>query len=71
MTNAERYYNTLTGLHDAVPPPFNPEYDPKAKGRFERVTKSMEEDGYYQDHTREECKQEWHKRYELLKKEEA
>lgn len=71
MTDAERYYNTLTGLHNAAPPPFNPDYDPKAHKRYERVTKSMVDDGYYKNHTREECNQEWRKRYELFKKEEA
>lgn len=49
------------------PAPFNPLFDPKAKTRYERVTKSMEEDGYYASHTREECKNEWARRYEALK----
>lgn len=49
------------------PAPFNPAFDPKARGRFETVSSSMERDGYYTGHTREECKVEWARRYEQLK----
>ncbi len=58
-------------LHNNPPAPFNPAYDPKANDRFKRVSKSLEDDGWYANHTREECKAEWHRRYEALKKEEA
>ena len=46
------------------PPPFNPDYDPAAKDRYTRVTASMEADDYYSNHTREECRIEWARRYE-------
>lgn len=49
------------------PAPFNPLYDPKAKDRYAAVTASLEADGFYKTHTREECKEEWRKRYEDLK----
>lgn len=49
------------------PAPFNPLFDPEAKGRYERVTKSMEDDDFYSSHTREECKAEWRKRYDADK----
>ncbi len=38
-----------------------------ASQRFELVTQSMEADDYYRDHTREECRIEWRRRYDLLK----
>ncbi|MBS7671751.1 hypothetical protein [Croceicoccus gelatinilyticus] len=49
------------------PAPFNPLYDPAAKGRYAAVTASMEADNFYAGHTREECKVEWRRRYEALK----
>ena len=49
------------------PPPFNPEYDPTAKDRYAAVSASMEEDNYYSNHTREECRLEWARRYNALK----
>lgn len=54
-------------LWDSPPLPFNPDYDPQAKGRYEKVTNSMEQDGFYSSHTREECRIEWTKRYDNLK----
>lgn len=66
------YTGYLGGLDHAwknPPAPFNSDFDPKAKDRFEAVTDSMERDGYYADHTREECKAEWRRRYEHLKAE--
>lgn len=53
------------------PAPFNPDFDPKAKGRYEAVTASMEADDFYATHTREECKEEWRRRYDKLKAEGA
>lgn len=49
------------------PQPFNPSYDPKAEERYRKVTESMQADGYYSNHTREQCKVEWARRYEELK----
>lgn len=46
------------------PPPFNPNFDPGAKARYTRVTASMERDDYYASHTRDQCKEEWRRRYE-------
>jgi len=54
-------------LHNNPPPPFNPDYDPKAIKRSRRVTQSMEADNYYANHSREECREEWHGRYERSK----
>ena len=53
--------------HKNPPAPFNPLYDPGAKARYAAVTKSMEADGFYDNHTREECAAEWRRRYEELK----
>lgn len=71
MNDAQKYENPMMYWHDNPPPPFNPEADPKAGERYEMVTKSMVADNYYANHTREECKQEWRRRYELLKEEQA
>ena len=54
-------------LHNNPPAPFNPDYDPKASDRFKRVTQSMVADNFYASHTREECKTEWHRRYDVDK----
>lgn len=56
--------------HDNPPPPFNPEADPRAKDRYRAVTSSMQDDRFYDNHTREECKAEWGRRYEQLLNEE-
>jgi hypothetical protein len=53
--------------HEHPPAPFNTDFDPKADGRYTRVSKSMQEDNFYATHTLEECKVEWHKRYDELK----
>lgn len=37
------------------PPPFNPDYDPDYMRRLLAVADSMERDGYYDNHTLEEC----------------
>lgn len=50
--------------HRIQPAPFNPAYDPGAKDRYARVTGSMEQDGYYDSHTRAECAAEWRRRYD-------
>ena len=49
------------------PKPFNPDFDPKAKDRSSKVTASMEQDFFYDNHTREECRLEYLRRYDLLK----
>lgn len=48
------------------PPPFNPNFDPKAHGRYEEVTRSMEADDFYRGNYRETCAAEWRRRYEAL-----
>lgn len=53
--------------HRSPPPPFNPLFDPDAEDRYRRVTQSMQDDGFYDNHTREECKVEWGRRYDRLK----
>ena len=47
---------------------FNPDYNPNWKQIREQTTASMEEDGYYDTHTREECAAEWKRRYEEISK---
>jgi hypothetical protein len=53
--------------HRNAPQPLNPDFDPKAKGRYARVTASMERDDFYAGHTRDECATEWRKRYDAEK----
>ncbi len=54
-------------LHNNPPPAFNPAFDPKAKARSNKVTQSMEADGFYLNHTREQCAVERARRYDELK----
>ena len=49
------------------PPLFNSDFDPKAAQRFSDGTAGLEQDNFYAIHTREECKEEWRKRYEVLR----
>lgn len=42
----------------------NPDFDPNSKALYVMVTESMEQDNFYDDHTREECAVEWRERYE-------
>ena len=51
-------------LHKNPPAHFNPDFNPKAKDVWGKVTQSMEDDNFYASHTREECAAEWKKRYE-------
>lgn len=61
-------YSKLAGyfekLHENPPPAFNPDYNPNAKSAWGVVIKSMEDDGFYSNHTREECASEFKRRYE-------
>jgi hypothetical protein len=41
-------------------------FDPNANVRYAKVTASMEADGFYDGHTREECAAEWRRRYDEL-----
>jgi len=56
--------------HDHPPAPFNPKADPRAIERYRAVTSSMEKDRFYDNHTRQECKEEWARRYDLIVEEE-
>ena len=40
------------------PPPFNPDYDPMYARRLKLVADSMEEDGFYDNHSLDECAKE-------------
>jgi hypothetical protein len=51
-------------LMDNPPAPFNPNFDPEAKNRYRCVSDSMERDGFYDTHNREECRIEWKLRYD-------
>lgn len=57
--------------HKNPPPPFNQDYDPKAKGRSSRVAQSMEADSYYAFHSRAECAAEFRRRYAVLTEQES
>jgi len=64
---AARYTGWLGPLdywHRNAPMPFNPAYDPGADARRSQITASMERDGYYTTHTREQCALEWRRRYD-------
>jgi len=60
------YLGAFDFEHKNPPPPFNPDADPLAKMRSAEVTASMEADGFYSAHSREECKEEWGRRYDCL-----
>jgi hypothetical protein len=65
-----QYEGYTGGLHNEwnnPPAPFNPDFDPKAEARYAEVTASMQADEFYANHTREECKAEWRRRYDALK----
>ena len=51
-------------LHNNPPKPFNPSFNPKASEISREVVKSMEADGFYTRHSREECSLEYRKRYD-------
>jgi hypothetical protein len=61
-----RYNMNFDFEHANLPAPFNKRYDPKAGERYKLVSESMEDDGFYDSHTREECRVEWGKRYDIL-----
>lgn len=67
MSDEYAYCGMFTNDWNNPPKPFNPLFDPLAKQRYGDVSKSMEEDGFYDNHTRAECKAEWRLRYETLK----
>lgn len=60
----EEYFEKL---HKNPPPPFNPEFNAQSLVWFREVTHSMEREGFYENHTREECAAEWRRRYDLVK----
>ena len=55
--------------HDNPPKPFNPLYDVRSLEWMSLTTLSMEKDGYYDNHTRDECQLEYRRRYEAFKAE--
>ena len=67
MITKDTYTGIFDHWHKNPPAGFNPDFDPGAKQRFADVTASLEADNFYATHTRQECKTEWHKRYESLK----
>ena len=64
MQLTKAYYKSMQYHWDNPPPPFNQDFNPKAKQRYMDVTTSMEADGFYKNHTREECRIEWRHRYD-------
>ena len=67
-------YNCYLGGFDYEwrnpPPPFNPLFDPDAAARYAAVSASMESDGFYSGHSREQCRIEWRRRYDAIKESE-
>lgn len=57
--------------HGNPPAPFNPEFDPLAAPRSTRAARTMQEDGFYDTHTREECALEHRRRVEQYKREQS
>ena len=57
----------FAALHANPPAPFNPDYDPRAQGWRNQASDSMMQDGFYDNHTREECAAEWRRRYDALR----
>lgn len=53
-------------LHNNPPKPFNPQYNSGYAEVANSVTKNMEEDGYYDTHTREECAAERKRRIDQM-----
>lgn len=71
---ATKYTGYLGGFdfeHKNPPAPFNPDADPRAEARYREVTASMQNDQFYDHHSREECKAEWARRYDALKARDA
>ena len=66
MTKYDDHRGYFAYEHENPPKPFNLEFDPNAAARYAKVSASMEFDNYYSNHTREECKVEWARRYEVL-----
>lgn len=62
--NLDKHFEAL---HNNPPKPFNPDYDPMAKTWSSMVVQSMEKDGFYDNHTREECSIEYRKRFDQFK----
>lgn len=57
----------LDCYHRMQPAPFNPAYRKEARQWAAQATASMERDGYYDTHTREQCAAEWRRRYAASK----
>ena len=53
-------------LHNNPLPPLNPEFTPESVEWYREVAHSMEMDGFYDKHTREECAAEWRRRFNRL-----
>ena len=62
--NLDKHFETL---HNNPPMAFNPDYDPMAKTWSNLAVESMENDGFYDNHTRAECSIEYRKRYDQFK----
>jgi len=66
MLKLERHFEAW---HKNPPAGFNPDYKPHARAMYAKTSSSMVDDGFYDNHTREECKVEWGKRYDVNMKE--
>lgn len=56
-------------MHQEPPEPFNPDYDPYAATLMRAVAASMEADGFYDNHSLDECAAEVSRRLAILSKE--
>jgi hypothetical protein len=57
----------LHNAHRRLPRPFNPLADANAERRYAATTASLQADDFYANHTREECRVEWARRYDEFK----
>ena len=61
-TNAQAFERAMDYAHEHVPAPFNPHYDPRARQVADQVANEMQDEGFYDCHTRHECAVEFRQR---------
>ena len=67
MKQHQRLVGHFEAFHKNPPQAFNPDFDPNAKEWSRIATESMERDDYYRRHSREQCRIEWRRRFDLAK----
>lgn len=53
--------------HENPPAPFNPSYNPKSQEWSDKASKKMLSQGFYDNHTLEECAKEYRRLYDKFK----